>query len=117
LTDPVTRWTVRLTHAAETDFGNIIDWTFDQFGERQALVYEQVITDALDALTYGPTVVGVKERLEIAKGLFTFHMAHGTRRARHFVLFRVADKGRTRTLEVLRLLHNAMELDRHVRDE
>ena len=109
-------WSVRLTAAAEADFQNIIDWTLDQFGDKQARVYENTLTAALDALTDGPTTVGVKERPEIAKGLFTLHIARGDRRGRHFVLFRVAEKGRGRTIEVLRLLHDAMDLDRHIPD-
>ena len=109
-------WSVRLTVAAEADFQNIIDWTLDRFGDKQARVYEDTVTAALDALTDGPTTVGVKERPEIAKGLFTFHIARGSRRGRHFVLFRVADKGRARTIEVLRLLHDAMDLARHIPD-
>jgi toxin ParE1/3/4 len=107
-------WAVRLTATAEADFRNIIDWTLDQSGERQTVVYANTITAALEALSDGPTTVGVKERPQIGKGLFTLHVARGNRRGRHFVLFRVADKGRTRTIEVLRLLHDAMDLERHV---
>jgi toxin ParE1/3/4 len=107
-------WTVRLTETAEADFRKIVDWTLDQFGEKQAFVYAGTITAALEALNDGPTTVGVKERSEIAKGLFTLHVTRDGRRGRHFVLFRVADKGRSRTIEVLRLLHDAMDLERHV---
>lgn len=109
-------WTVRLTATAEADFQNIIDWTHDQLGEKQALVYEETVVAALEALSDGPTTIGVKERPEIAKGLFTLHVARGNRRGRHFVLFRVAERGRTRTIEVLRLLHDAMDLHRHIPD-
>jgi len=31
-----TKWPVRLSAAAETDFQNIVRWTFEHFGERQA---------------------------------------------------------------------------------
>jgi toxin ParE1/3/4 len=117
LTDEERFWTVRLTATAEADFRNIIDWILDQFGDKQTLVYADTIAAALDALSDGPTTVGVKERPEIGRGLFTLHVARGNRRGRHFVLFRVADKGRTRTIEVLRLLHDAMDLERHVPGE
>ena len=110
-------WTVRLTATAEADSRNIIDWTLEQFGDKQTLIYADMITAALEALSDGPTTVGVKERPEIGKGLFTLHAARGNRRGRHFVLFRVPDKGRTRTIEVLRLLHDAMDLERHVPGE
>lgn len=85
----------------------------DQFGDKQTLVYADTITGALEVLSDGPTTIGVKERPEIGKGLFTLHVARGNRGGRHFVLFRVADKGRTRTIEVLRLLHDAIDLNRH----
>jgi toxin ParE1/3/4 len=109
-------WTVRLAAAAEANLQSIIDWTLEQFGDKQALVYIDTISAALEALSDGPTTEGVKERPEIAKALFTLHVARGNRRGRHLVLFRVVDKGRARTIEVLRLLHDAMELERHIPD-
>ena len=90
--------------------------TLDQFGDKQARVSEDLLTAAPEALTDGPATIGVKERLEIAKGLFIFHIARGNRRGRHFVLFRMAGKGRARTIEVLRLLHDTMDVDRHLPD-
>lgn len=114
MTDEERFWTVRLTATAEADFRNIIDWTLDQFGDKQTLVYTDTVMAALEALSDGPTTVGVKERPEIGKGLFTLHVARGNRRGRHFVLFRVAEKRRTQTIEVLRLLHDAMDLERHI---
>jgi toxin ParE1/3/4 len=107
-------WTVRLTAAAETGFQNIIHWTSDEFGDEQAFVYADTLAAALEALSDGPATIGVKPRSAIGSGLFTLHVARGNRRGRHVVLFRVADKGRTRTVEVLRLLHDAMDLDRHI---
>jgi toxin ParE1/3/4 len=107
-------WTVSLTTAAQADFRAIIDWTVDQLGDKQALVYENTIAAAPEALSDGPTTIGIRERADIGKGLFTLHVARGNRRGRQFVLFRVADRGRTRTIEVLRLLHDAMDFDRHI---
>lgn len=115
MTDEERFWTVRLTATAEADFRKIIDWTLGQFGDQQAFVYADTIVAALGALSDGPTTVGVKERPEIGKGLFTLHVARGNRRGRHFISFRVADKGRSRTIEVLRLLHDVMDLERHIR--
>jgi toxin ParE1/3/4 len=109
-------WTVRLSPAAAADFRSIVDWTFEQFGERQARIYKDTLAAALDALTDGPTTIGVKERSEIAKGLFTLHVARGSRRGRHFVLFRVANRGRTQTIEVPRLLRVAMDVERRISD-
>jgi toxin ParE1/3/4 len=58
--------------------------------------------------------MGVKSRDDIAVGLFTLHAARFGRKARHFVMFRVGhDRGRE-VIEVLRLLHDAMDLAEHV---
>ena len=65
----------------------------------------------------GPATVGVRERAEVGSGLFTLHVARDGHRGRHFVLFRVGPSGRRqRHIEVLRLLHDAMDLKSHVRD-
>jgi toxin ParE1/3/4 len=103
-------WTVRLTSTAEADFQNIIDWTLRQFGDRQARIYADTLAAALTALIEGPTTVGARERSEIGRGLFTLHVARGGRKGRHFVLFRVGPNERQHHVEVLRLLHDAMDL-------
>jgi len=102
------RWTVRLTASAEADFQSIIAWTSEQFGDRQAGVYAEILSAEIAALSAGPTTVGARERREIGKGLFTLHVARGSRKGRHFVLFRVGSN--ERQIEVLRLLHDAMDL-------
>jgi toxin ParE1/3/4 len=107
-------WTVRLTAAAEADFQDILRWTVEQFGEAQAHIYAETLSAALEALAAGPTVVGARARDDIAKGLFTLHVARHGRRGRHFVLFRIGRDEEREVIEVLRLLHDAMDLPRHV---
>jgi toxin ParE1/3/4 len=106
---------VRLSAAAEADFQRILRWTREHFGEAQApRVYAATLSAALEALAAGPTVMGAKPRSDIAKGLFTLHVARHGRKGRHFVMFRVGhDQGRE-VIEVLRLLHDAMDLPRHL---
>jgi toxin ParE1/3/4 len=113
MTEKERPWIVRLTAAAEADYRNIIAWTLEQLGDVQARVYADTLLAALVELTAGPTTVGAKERSEIGKGLFTLHVARGGRKGRHFVLFRIGpDKTQSR-IEVLRLLHDAMDLRLH----
>ena len=107
-------WTVRLTAAAEADFEEILRWTVDQFGEAQARIYAETVSAALNELAAGPTVVGAKKRDDILKGIFTLHVARKGRKGRHFVMFRVARAPDHDAIEVLRLLHDAMELQRHL---
>jgi toxin ParE1/3/4 len=106
-------WIVRLTAAAEADYQNIIAWTLEQFGDLQARVHADTLSAALVELTAGPTTVGAKERSEIGKGIFTLHVARGGRKGRHFVLLRIGPDTPQSQIEVLRLLHDAMDLKLH----
>jgi toxin ParE1/3/4 len=107
-------WTVRLTAAAEADFEEILRWTMDQFGEAQARIYAGTVSAALDDLTAGPTIAGAKRRDDILKGIFTLHVARRGHKGRHFVMFRVGRARGNDVIEVLRLLHDAMDLQRHL---
>lgn len=112
MTPPVRTWTVRLTAAAETDFERIVQWTLDQFGDAQALVYAETVSMAIEALSEGPSVIGAKPRSEILKGLFSLHVARHGRKGRHFTTFRMAPAGNA--IEVLRILHDSIDFARHV---
>ena len=107
-------WTVRLTVAAEADFEEILRWTVDQFGEAQARIYAGTVSAALNELAAGPTAAGAKKRDDILKGLFTLHVARKDRKGRHFVMFRVGRTPDREVIEVLRLVHDAMDLQRHL---
>ena len=107
-------WTVRLTAAAEADFEELLRWTADQFGEAQARIYAETISAAVNDLAIGPTIVGARKRDDILKGIFTLHVARDGRKGRHFVMFRVGPASNRKVIEVLRLLHEAMDLQRHL---
>ena len=109
-----TSWTVDLTQPAEADFVAIIRWTAEQFGNTQARVYADTLQVALIALRGWPDTLGVKRRDEIGKHLCTLHVARGARRGRHFILFRVRGGEQPPRIEVLRILHDAMDLARHL---
>jgi len=110
-------WRVRLAAAAEADFRDILLWTLRQFGETQARIYSQTLSAALTSLPEGPAAHGVRARDDIAKGLFTLHVARNGRKGRHFILFRAARAGDQQIIEVLRILHDAMDLARHAPPE
>ena len=107
-------WAVRLAAAAESDFQDILRWTAQQFGEAQARDYAETLSSALEALMDGPAVPGVKARDDIARGILTLHVARHGRRGRHFILFRIGHHAGHDVIDVLRLLHDAMDLPRHV---
>lgn len=104
-------WRVRLGAAAELDFANIIRWTVENFGARQSRLYRDTLLQAIGELANGPDIVGSKARDEITRGLRTLHVARHGRRGRHFLVYRVAAE---RTIEIGRILHDGMELQRHL---
>ena len=108
------RWAVRLTAAAEADFEQIVRWTAEQFGARQAQAYARTMSLAIEALSQGPEVLGVTARDDIAPGLRSLHVARGGRKGRHLVFFRARSADETAVIEVLRVLHDAMDLPRHL---
>ena len=107
-------WTVRLAATAEADFQAITRWTAAQLGETQARNYANTLSAALEALTGGPDIAGAKLREDIAKGIFTLHVARQGHRGRHFVLYRIGKDGNKNVVDLLRILHDAMDLPRHV---
>lgn len=104
------RWTVRLAAAAEHDFHQIIRWTHQQFGEAQARAYALTLSTALQALTAGPDLVGIRQRDELRKGVLALHISRLGRKGRHFLIFRV----RSPHIDVLRILHDSMDFPRHL---
>ena len=105
------KWRVRLGAVAELDFANILKWTSENFGARQARIYRDTLLRAIAELGRGPNVAGSKARDEITPGLRTLHIARHGRRGRHVLLYRVVDEW---VIEVGRILHEQMDLPRHL---
>lgn len=105
------RWRVRLGAAAELDFANILKWTTENFGERQSRVYRSTIVQAIGELTHGAKAAGSRARDDIMPGLRTLHVARQGRRGSHFLIYRITPKG---TIEIVRILHDRMDLRRHI---
>jgi toxin ParE1/3/4 len=105
------RCRVRLSEAAERDLDDIYLWTAEKFGVDQARAYRRVLLDALRALRDGPDIIGVKDRADLAPGLKSLHIARQGKRGRHFIMFDAALAGHIR---VVRILHDAMDIARHV---
>lgn len=108
------RWTIRLAAAAEQDFRDIVGWTVKTFGRAQAGIYAKVLSDALRDLAHGPSIPGVKRRDDIGAGIHTLHVARKGRKGRHFIVFRATAPEVERVIDVLRLLHDRMDLPRHL---
>jgi toxin ParE1/3/4 len=104
-------WKVRLAAQVELDFSEIITWTIENFGERQAETYAETLTLAIEALHGGPEQLGAKALDDIGPGIRTLHVARQGRSGHHFVVFREA---KDQYIDVLRLLHDSMDLARHI---
>lgn len=103
-------WTVRLGRQAEQDYVEILLWTTKTFGEGQASTYAETMALAIEALEGGPDVLGARARDDIQPGIRTLHVARQGRAGRHFVVFRATGAN----IDVLRLLHDSMDLPRHL---
>jgi toxin ParE1/3/4 len=106
-------WLVHLTDPAAADFAAILNWTAEQFGTDQTPIYAEILSDAIHSLRSGPEATGAKARVEIGKDIYTIHVARHKRRGRHFILFRARREMERAIIEVLRILHDSMELSKH----
>ena len=111
-----TRWTIRLAAAAEQDFQEILRWTTGNFGRGQAKTYATTLSNALRDLAQGPDIPGCRKRDDIGPDIHTLHVARKGRKGRHFIIFRTSSAGANRFIDVLRLLHDSMDLARHIPD-
>ena len=103
---------VRLTAAANGDYDAILSWTAEHFGETQALTYAETLDLAIHALAGGPTTAGVRPREDIGAGMFALRAARGNRHGRLGLICRFCEQ--PREVEVLRILHDSMDLARHL---
>lgn len=103
-------WTIRVGHQFEQDYIEVLRWTTKTFGEGQARTYAETIALAIEALGDGPDIPGARTRDEIQPGIRTLHIARHGLAGRHFVVFRAAGSA----IDVLRLLHDSMDLPRHL---
>ncbi|MEX2139782.1 MAG: type II toxin-antitoxin system RelE/ParE family toxin [Pirellulales bacterium] len=113
-----------LAPAAERDIEQILAWSHEQFGERARLRYEALLVRAVRDVAEDPNRAGSLTRSEIAAGARTYHVRHSrdrvtgepgrVSRPRHFLLYRTMPDGE---VEIGRVLHDSMDLERHLTDE
>lgn len=110
--------TIRHTAAADSDLQSILEWTLESFGRPATERYSRRIGRALLDLADDPERPGSQHAVD---ALFIYHLRHSrirgrnphVHRPRHFILFRTT---RTR-VEILRYLHDAMDLEQHFPEE
>lgn len=105
-------WRVWLTEAAQCDFFRVLSWTNEQFGKREARVYEKTLRSALKALAFGPRGIGCRARPDLGSDVASLHVARQGRKGRHLLIFRADEQNGV--IAVLRILHDSMDLARHL---
>lgn len=108
----------RLAHAAQADIVSILAWSHEQFGDEARKRYEALITTAIRDAATRSDEVGRRVRPELGDGVFSWHLAQSrthspggnVHRPRHFLICRRDGD----VLVVGRVLHDAMELRRHL---
>jgi toxin ParE1/3/4 len=116
--------TVRMTAPADADITDILIWSAEHFGPSVQVRYARLIDRAIRDLADDAERLGSRARPELGAGYRTYHLALSRERARdaggiirrprHFLLYRVVDDT---YLDIIRVLHDAMDLDRYVPDD
>ena len=107
-------WQVVLSGEAERDFVRILTYTADTFGPRQAEIYETTLISAIALLGVDPETLGSVGREELRPGIRSLHVARNGRRGRHVIMYRTKPH---QMIEVVRILHDAMDFARHIPPE
>ncbi|MBN3862180.1 type II toxin-antitoxin system RelE/ParE family toxin [Pseudomonas frederiksbergensis] len=110
----------RISNAARADIVDIVDilrLSQTQFGDQARQRYQALILAALQAIADTPS----HDRDELAPGLRSYHLIYSRQQAKHppgtvkssryIVFYRVANDD---VIEVVRLLHDAMEVQLHL---
>ena len=109
---------VILAAPADRDFLEVMEWTVARFGAAAADRYETLIHQALTDVGEDPFRPGARQRRELPQDIYTYHLAGSRDRVkgdrvkapRHFLLYRVLSF----RVEVLRILHDSRDLERHL---
>jgi toxin ParE1/3/4 len=93
-----------LSSLAEQDLIGIARYTLDTWGERQLEKYRSLLNQAFLDLARDPKRSRTKPRPELFSGCRSYHVGS------HIILYRVNED----RIEIARVLHESMELERHV---
>ncbi|MBB6290545.1 MULTISPECIES: type II toxin-antitoxin system RelE/ParE family toxin [unclassified Pseudomonas] len=111
----------RISNVARADIVDILMLSQTQFGDQARQRYQTLILTALQALASTPYCIGSHDRDELAPGLRSYHFTYSRQQAkhlhgavkspRHIVFYRMVNDD---LIEVVRLLHDAMEVQLHL---
>ena len=111
---------LRIAAQAAEDIAALLAHTDDRFGQLARLRYETLIVTALRDIAREPERMGSIARPELGPDIRSYHLRHSrerartedgaVRRPRHLLLYRHAAAD---VVGIGRVLHDAMELERH----
>lgn len=112
------RRSIVLTLQARDDIADILDYSAERFGLAARRRYESLLQTGLRDLATDPARAGSHARPEFTGEVRTYHLRHSRRRRsaaptspRHMIVYRLPAPDE---LLILRVLHDAMELTRHL---
>jgi toxin ParE1/3/4 len=113
-----------LAPAAQRDVVGILAWSEERFGASVRMRYERLIETAIRDIATDPEHLGSRARPEVGPGIRTYHLSSSRQRARgpggiirtprHLLIYRLVGAAE---LEIVRVLHDAMDLGQHLPDE
>jgi len=114
----------RISDSALADIADILKHSQLQFGSSARIRYQELIKTAIEDLASMPTKIGSNIRDEVATGLRSYHLFFSRKRAatsngtvqrpRHIIFYRLTEN---QEIEVVRILHDAMETRHHIPEE
>jgi toxin ParE1/3/4 len=113
---------LRVSATARNDILGLLVWTGERFGDEARQRYQALIQAALADLAANPEHHGSILRPELGEAIRSYHLRHSRQRIpagtglvgrpRHWLLYRI---GTTGTVDIGRVLHDAMDVERHLR--
>jgi toxin ParE1/3/4 len=120
--EPVAPPGIVLSPAARRDIRQVLERSRQEFGRDAAVRYEALLVQAFRDLVADPERPGSRERVELARGVRSYHLVFSRDRARtmlgavhsprHFVIYR--RRPDQDVIDVIRVLHDARDLKRHL---
>lgn len=108
----------RLSQRAERDLTAILKKSLEDFGQHAAIRYKKLLSLAFYEIGHEPKRA---ESRSFEKNIRIYHLRHTASRAavdgikvgkpRHFIVYRQAKAG---PIEIIRILHDAMDIERHI---
>lgn len=110
--------TYKLSHAAEHDFAQIMRTSLRDFGRPASIRYKELMSLAFQQIAQNPELRGSRA---FEREVRLYHLRHSAKQApvdgivvrkpRHFIAYRMGASG---TLEIIRILYDAMDFERHL---